>query len=194
MAGSSGAVDCDGPGDLAERRGLRHLVAWGGHRGAGPGRARHGAVYRWIAPEGTLGSAAWGIGGRPDYRDLYLEYQEKDNPRRRVQARVDGLDACRSISATSTLKHLAAEVSFAPERDRLLDLEVRLDWLLIRVRARVVAAESSERLRMSLQVVGRGAVDLRPLRRGRPVAPPATRGGLGWTCPGWPPRGPPSAT
>lgn len=118
---------------------------------------RPGAVYRWIPPEGgVVGSAAWGIGGRPDRRDVYLEYQENANPRRRVVVRVDGLDACGSASATSTLKHLGAEASFVPERDRLLDIEVTLDWLLVQVRARVAPAEAGEQLRVTLRVVGRG--------------------------------------
>ncbi|MCK0110677.1 hypothetical protein MWU75_00760 [Ornithinimicrobium sp. F0845] len=115
-----------------------------------------GAVYRWVPPEGAIGSAAWGIGGRPARRDVYLEYQEVDRPRRRVEVRVDGLDACGSVSATSTLEHLAAEASFVPHRDQLLDVEVRLDWLAVRLRARVTPAESGEQLRVSLRVVGRG--------------------------------------
>jgi len=117
---------------------------------------RPGAIYRWVAPDGVVGSAAWGIGGRPDRRDAYLEYQENDDLRRRVEVRVDGLDACASATATSTLKHLAAEVSFVPEREGLLDLEVTLDWLLVRLNARVVPAETGEQLRVSLRVVGRG--------------------------------------
>lgn len=125
---------------------------------------RPGAVYRWLAPEGVTGSVAWGIGGRAGRRDLYGEYQEDDDPRRRVELRVDGLDAFGSAHATSTLRHLAAEVSMAPERDGLLDLEVTLDWLLVRLRARVVPAASGEQLRVSLRVVGRG--------RWRPVVAP----------------------
>ena len=39
---------------------------------------------------------------------------------------------------------------------RLLDVEVRLDWLLIRLWASVVPAESGEQLSVSLRVVGRG--------------------------------------
>lgn len=132
-----------GPGEEVE------LVA-GEHR-------QPGAIYRWVPPaDGLIGSVGWGIGGRPDRRDLYLEYQEVARPDRRVVVRLDGLDACGSVSATSTLKHLAAQASFIPDRDRLLDVEVKLDWLLVRVRARVVPAPTGEQLRVSLRVVGRG--------------------------------------
>lgn len=118
---------------------------------------RPGAVYRWIPPEGfTLGGAAYGIGGLPDVRELFLEYQEGADAGRRVTIAVDSLEGCRSLTASSTLKHLAAQASFNPERDRLLDVEVKLDWLLVRVSARVVPAEIGERLRVSLRVVGRG--------------------------------------
>ncbi|WP_154402089.1 hypothetical protein [Ornithinimicrobium cavernae] len=118
---------------------------------------RPGAIYRWVPPEGAVvGSAAWGIGGPHDRRDLYAEYQEVADPARRVVVRLDGLDACGSMSVTSTLRHLAAEAFFSPRRDRLLDVEITLDWLLVRLRARVVPAESGEQLRVSLRVVGRG--------------------------------------
>lgn len=118
---------------------------------------RPGAVYRWVPPDGgVVGTAAWGIGGTPDQRTLFLEYQETANPRHRVTVQVDRLEACASGSVTSTLKHLAVQASFAPERDRLLDVEVRLDWLLVRLWASVVPAESGEQLSVSLRVVGRG--------------------------------------
>lgn len=145
----TGCEGADGRALFGEAEGQARLVS-GEH-------LRPGAIYRVVLPEGvTVGRAAAGVGGRPDRRDLYLEYQEAANPRRRVEVRVDGLDACGSLSATSTLKHLAADVSFRPERDRLLDVEVRLDWLLVRVRALVVPAEQGEQLRVSLRIVGRG--------------------------------------
>ncbi|WP_256841994.1 hypothetical protein [Ornithinimicrobium cryptoxanthini] len=116
-----------------------------------------GAVYRWVPPEGfSLGGAAYGIGGPPDARELFLEYQEGADAGRRVTVVVDSLDDCRSLTATSSLKHLMAQASFRPERDRLLDVEVKLDWLLVRVRGRVVPAAVGEQLRVSLRVVGRG--------------------------------------
>ena len=116
-----------------------------------------GAVYRWKPPEGfTRGRAAGGIGGGPGRREVYAEYQEVVRPRRRVEFSLDSLETCRSISGLSTLKHLAAEGSFRPERDQLLDVEITLDWLLARVRARVVPAETGEQLLVSLRVVGRG--------------------------------------
>lgn len=148
-AGGTPAVREDVPG-LFEVDGEHVRLVSGEH-------LRPGAVYRWVPPEGdVIGSAAWGIGGRPDRRDFYLEYQETADPRRGVVVRVDGLDTCASVSATSTLRHLAAEASFVPQRDRLLDVKVTLPWLLVRVRARVVPGESGEQLRVSLRVVGRG--------------------------------------
>ena len=118
---------------------------------------RPGAVYRWATPEGfTLGGVAYGIGGQPDARELFLEYQESVDAGRRVTVVVDSLDDCRSFSATSSLRHLVAQADFKPERDRLLDVEVKLDWLLVRVSARVVPAAVGEQLRVALRVVGRG--------------------------------------
>lgn len=118
---------------------------------------RPGAIYRWIPPEGfTVGGAAYGLGGTADARELFLEYQEGDDDGRRVTVVVDSLDDCRSFTATSSLKHLVVQASFRPERDSLLDVEVKLDWLLVRLRGRVVPAAVGEQLRVSLRVVGRG--------------------------------------
>lgn len=145
----AGSLGGDGSGPPLGAAGQVQLVA-GQH-------LQPGAIYRLGMPEGvSVGQAAAGIGGRPDRRDLYLEYQETASARRRVEVRLDGLDACSSLEATSTLKHLGAEVSFRPERDRLLDAEVRLDWLLVRLRARVVPAQEGEQLRVRLRIVGRG--------------------------------------
>lgn len=96
------------------------------------------------------------LAGPPDRREVVAGHQDVTDPDRRVELRLDSLDSCRMLSVVSTLKHLAVEVSFRPERDRLLDGEVLLDWLVVRIRARVLTAETGERLRLSLQVVGRG--------------------------------------
>ncbi|QDO87552.1 hypothetical protein FNH13_03700 [Ornithinimicrobium ciconiae] len=118
---------------------------------------RPGAIYHWIPPEGfARGRAGGGIGGRTGRRDVFAEYHESADPQRRVELHLDSLESCRSLSATSTLKHLAVTAGFRPERDQLLDVEITLDWLLLRLRARVVPAEAGEQLRVSLRVVGRG--------------------------------------
>ena len=118
---------------------------------------RPGAIYHWTPPEGfARGRGGAGIGGRPGRREVYAEYHEVADPKRRVELQLDSLESCRSLSLTSTLKHLAAQASFRSERDGLLDIEVKLDWLLVRLTARVVPAQTGEQLRASVRVVGRG--------------------------------------
>lgn len=115
-----------------------------------------GAIYEVLAPGLTVGAAAGGIGGMPGDRTLFAEYREFGHRRRAVTIEAHGLDAPRWLRVESTLAHLGVRCETATDRDRLLDLQVRLDWLLVRVRARVVRRGAGETLVVTVRLVGQG--------------------------------------
>lgn len=155
--GGVGVADSTGVGELDDAAMAQALEANPEIALVAGQHLRPGAIYQWVAPEGfTRARLAGGIGGHPERRSIYAEYQEVANPKRRVEFTLDSLESFHEMSGLSTLKHLGGAFSFRPERDQLLDVEVKLDWLLVRLRARVDPAESGEQLRVRLQIVGRG--------------------------------------
>lgn len=106
-----------------------------------------GAEYR-LAEHVTTGVLRAWVGAE---RSAGTEWAPNDEPGR-AHLEVRGLDLLSGIRAASTLRHLSGSLSFDPGADRLLDLEVEVPWL----RVRLTASVTGTRLVVELEVRGLG--------------------------------------
>lgn len=117
---------------------------------------RPGAGYEMVAPELTIGAARVDVGGTDGARSVRAEYREFGWRRRGVVMDLEGLDVFDSVTVRSNLRHLGCGARLRRQRDGLLDAELELDWLTVRVQADVLRRATGESLVVRLRIVGAG--------------------------------------
>lgn len=116
---------------------------------------RPGALYEARMPHVTVGVAAGGVAGHAGRRQLHGQYRDlRDDAR--VVVDVDSLDSFASIRSTSTLEHLRWTLSLVASPEELLDVDLQLDWLRLRISARVERGGAGEQLVVDVTVNGSG--------------------------------------
>lgn len=117
---------------------------------------RPGAAYRVEDPGLTVGELTGALGGTATDRTLHAAYRDLRHRDARVVLDWHGLDVQRALTSTSTLPYLRWDLDVRHDPDRFLDVTVKLNWLRVRVRARMVAAQDGQELEMTAQVRGTG--------------------------------------
>lgn len=141
--------------DLVEGR----LVAAGDDTGMSHETGPHlqpGAAYRAETPELTVGTIQMTVGGRSRHRTVLVEYQEVADAKRAATLHLDGPDRLTSVEIASTLRHLSGVGWFRPGEAHAAHLTVDLDWLRVRLDARIDRGPRGQFLVAELRLRGRG--------------------------------------
>lgn len=115
-----------------------------------------GARYRVDDPGLTVGEASISVDGQASVRTVHAAYRDLRSSDDTVALDLIGLDTPRSVVSSSTLRYLRWKFELHYRRDQLLSLSVDLDWLRVRVRARVLESADGDQLELRVSVRGAG--------------------------------------